>query len=412
MRDIPTKYVVLIWIIALILFTFYCIFRLWYMNQPPKNASNKINKFDDTPLLPTVTSQNAIQYANDILARGTINDIPVCANMYDDNYGVRALGYTSCNSAYSDYLTKSLDSSKLYGQTKSLNDYCPVTTKNPVYMNCMATLLNKFNANANIFQGVNVAMTDSINKRLQDRSDILNDIQIDMAGYTGNKDITTFNAQTGLLDDSNISSNTKLYNASIYYKGKYASAGSSMAGSGLDSSYNPTVESFYSSTNPIIIVDPYIVKNFFSQYIPVKGQYLAFDNLQVTLDFDSSIPSTTTSTTATTVSAGMEPSNTGSASLTIFDNNTNGYIRYAIGGIGNYESLKNAIAIDISARTINVVNTGDDQALQQLLTVLGVTVPSKLILTLEELTNDLGKVRWSYKLMNSNMDTIMVMKKK
>jgi hypothetical protein len=405
--NIPTKYIILIWIILLILFTFYCIFRLWYISKPPtknipsnSNSNTRINKFIDTPV-PLGTSINAIQYANNILTHDNVNDIAECKNMFDDNYGVRALGYNNCTAANADYISKGLDSSKLYGQPKSLNDLCPITAKNPVYMNCMSSLLNKFNANANIFQGVNNDMTDSINKRLHDRSDILNDIQLDMSSYIANNDIMNFKAQTGILDDSNKTNDTKLYEASIYYKGKYSSVPQSASNY---SNPNTILEGFYVNTKTILTVDPYIVSTFFGEYNPIKGQYIAFNKLIITLNFDES--------SLTRITANDTNANTGSVILTITDIATNGTIVYNINNIANYEGVKNAIAIDISGKTVNVIKPSDDQALQQLLMVLGITVPSKLIITLKEVTNDLGTTRWSYNLMNINMDTIMVMKKK
>ena len=404
------------------------------MNRPPKNNSKISNKFLNTPS-PTGTRPNAIKYVNKILANDSITNIPACKDMYDDNYGVRALGYSSCNNAYADYIAKGLDSAKLYGQTKSLNDFCPITTKNPIYMDCMATLLNKFNINANIFQNVNSAMSDSINKRIQDRSDILNDIQLDTASYISSKDVMNFKAQTGLLDDINKSSDQKLYESSIYYKGKYAN----FSRSGFNSNINDNssslsssniIESFYSNTKSIINVDPYIVTNFFGNYIPVKGQFLAFNNIIVSLNFDEyrtsdndesisienpfAINDGISKNTVPITTASMENKNpnSGSVSLTITNNATNGSIIYNVNGIGNHEGKKNAIALDISSQTINTYNVGDDQALQQLLMVLGINIPSKLIITIKQVTSDSGKMRWSYTLMNINMDTIMVMKKK
>jgi hypothetical protein len=198
--NIPTKYIILFWIIALILFTFYCLFRLWYLGAPARG----MDKFDDSStaiITSPNTIQNAIQYANSLLAKDKITDVPACANTFDDNYGVRALGYRSCNDAYADYLVKGLDTSKNYGAPKSVADYCPITTKSPQYMQCMATLLEKYNSSANMLQGATNDMAALVNKRLQDRSNVLNDIQLDMASYTnGNytKLANIFNVNMGL----------------------------------------------------------------------------------------------------------------------------------------------------------------------------------------------------------------------
>ena len=106
------------------------------------------------------------------------------------------------------------------------------------------------------------------------------------------------------------------------------------------------------------------------------------------------------------------PSNSGKVSLVITDINTNGEIIYGIGNVDYYENIKNAIVLNITEHTVNVVNAGDNQTLQQLLVLLGISVPTKLVIMLEKMVSDAGVSRWTYKLMNLNMDTVMVMKKK
>lgn len=424
--NIPTKYIILFWIIALILFTFYCIFRLWYLGPPARG----MDKFDDSGASIT-TNPNIIQYADNLLAKDKITDVPACSNTFDDNYGVRALGYRSCNDAYADYIVKGLDTSNKYGSTKSVDDYCPVTTKSQQYMQCMATLLEKYNSGANILQGVTNDMTVLSNKRLQDRSNVLNDIQLEIAPYTSSKQIQDFDLNTGLLGTANKTSDDKLYSASQYFHDKYGSSVSVFANTGVlpnrvfsnvpshhsNNSRNNTmggtmgvIEGF---TSVSITVEPYIVSNFFGNYSPVKGQYIAFDNLQVSLDvIDNAIKTTVPNATEESSKYdGQGQSNIGKVSLTILDVNTNGQIIYDISKVDYYENAKNAIVLDITGQTVNVVNAGDDQPLQQLLVLLGISAPTKLVIMLEQNVSDTGVKRWTYKLMNLNMDTIMVMKK-
>ena len=207
-----TKYIILFWIIALVLFTFYCLFRLSYMHktikanitqQIPKasismNSSNALNKFadvadTDTDNITNITEAlpiDAITYLNNILTKDKITDIKECENVYDDNLGVRALGYSTCGNAFTDYFNRGLDPDKKYGFTKSLSNYCPITTKNPTYMQCMRYLLTKFTDNVNITKGLNEDMIDNINSRLQERSNILNNIEETLNPHNLNKDIT------------------------------------------------------------------------------------------------------------------------------------------------------------------------------------------------------------------------------
>jgi hypothetical protein len=426
---LSTKYIILFWIITLVLFTFYCIFRLWYMSPYNKNNFYNIIGIGGNQQSAT-TSYNAISYANDILAQDKIQDIPTCSQIYDDNLGVRALGYRDCNSAFSDYITRNLDSNNKYGFSKSLNEYCPETTKSPLYVQCMGNLLNKFNTNANIFQGINTDMTDSINKRLQDRSDIINDIQLSIAPYVANKDIIDFKLQTGagLLDNKNQNANDSLNQINNYYQSKYGISKSIFANTPILSN-DTIIEGFQTDANADlgITVDPYIIRTFFGNYKPVKGQYLAFDNISIILDF--AIPEITTTTTPMTTrpatstrqalatrstrSTGKISSiyNNGILQLTITDNNTNSNIVYQISDIDNYQAKKNVVIMTISNQTVNNNSSGNIQNLQQLLVALGITTPTKIIMSIEIDRNDAGLEYRNYKLMNIAMDTIMVLKR-
>jgi len=377
-----------------------------------------MDKFDDSSKAIT-TNPNIIQYADNLLSQDKITDIPACSNTFDDNYGVRRLGYRSCNDAYADYLVKGLDTNKNYGAPKSVADYCPVTTKSPQYMQCMATLLDKYNTNANMLQGVSNDMSALVNKRLQERTNVLNDIQLAMTPYTNNKDIQDFELNTGLLGSTNQNSDDKLYSASNYFRSKYGSSVSVFADIPFTQSSNSTrndnmkngfIDIAEPFTSVSITVEPYIVSNFFGLYSPIKGQYLAFDGLEVSLDFMDNTATTIVPLT-TKESSQQELSNAGEVFLTITDVNTNGQIIYNIGNVDYYENIKNAIVLNITEQTINIVNVGDNQTLQQLLLLLGISIPTKLILTLEQTVSDAGVSRWTYKLMNLNMDTIMVMKK-
>jgi hypothetical protein len=149
-------------------------------------------------------------------------------------------------------------------------------------------------------------------------------------------------------------------------------------------------------------IDPYVEKVFFGNYTPIKGQYLAFNNLSVSFQYDTSS------------TQNILPNNNVNAYpviLTITDNNTNGQIIYNVKNINNYQILKNAIILDISSQTTNITSSTDNSNLQQLLIILGITVPTKLVMTVLQDTSQIGTVRYTYKLLNINMDTIMIMQK-
>jgi len=408
---ISTKYIIFIWIVSLIIFTFYCIFRLWYMSS---TAS-----FED---IIEPTKYDAISYINDLLKQDKIQNIPACASVYDDNVGIRILGYRSCKDAYQDYFIKGLDMNEKYGNSKSLSELCPESTKSPQYLQCMKNLLNKFTISANIVNGVNNDMSQSINQRLQERSDILNDIQLDMAPYLSNSDIKDFKIKTGagLLSNSSKQTDELLRGISIYYKSKYGVSQSAFADiSNTQPTQQQTNQSQIKKPGEIII-DQYFANTFIGNYKPVKGQYLAFDNILISLDFELpiEIPSNLR-TTSNTGSSNMESkdsnrkivSNKGKLNLTITDNDTKALITYSIDKLEKYQEKQNAISLSISSQIINSNIVANTQTLQQLLYLLGLNIPTKIIMTIEIQKNDLGLEYRTYKILNQSLDTIMVLRR-
>lgn len=408
---ISTKYIIFIWIVSLIIFTFYCIFRLWYMSS---TAS-----FED---IIEPTKYDAISYINDLLKQDKIQNIPACASVYDDNVGIGILGYRSCKDAYQDYFTKGLDMNEKYGYSKSLSELCPESTKSPQYLQCMKNLLNKFTISANIVNGVNNDMSQSINQRLQERSDILNDIQLDMAPYLSNSDIKDFKIKTGagLLSNSSKQTDELLRGISMYYKSKYGVSQSAFADiSNTQPTQQQTNQSQIKKPGEIII-DQYFANTFIGNYKPVKGQYLAFDNILISLDFELpiEIPSNPR-TTSNTESSNMESkdskrkivSNKGKLNLTITDNDTKALITYSIDKLEKYQEKQNAISLSISSQIINSNIVANTQTLQQLLYLLGLNIPTKIIMTIEIQKNDLGLEYRTYKILNQSLDTIMVLRR-
>ena len=70
---IDKKHIILFWILGLILFTFYCIFRIKYIRE----------KYDD---ITSDDEQNTIiSNINRIQNHNNITDMPGCSNVYDDN---------------------------------------------------------------------------------------------------------------------------------------------------------------------------------------------------------------------------------------------------------------------------------------------------------------------------------------
>jgi hypothetical protein len=397
------KYFFLIWIVVLILFTFYCLYRLSKMTPPPTTIPlitklPDIAKFDNTS---QPTNQNLVSYINDLEANDKITSLPGCEKIYDDNIAVRALGYNSCASANADYYNRNLDINKTYGNAKSLAQLCPISTKSDTYMNCMQQLMAKFSTNADMIDKVSTDMTTVLNKRLNDRSDLLNNIEISIKPYLFSKDQVDFTNNMTLGEPINPTPDQVLNNVNMYYQIKYGASKSVFSNIPKE---NIPKENFITTSLDIYNVDPYIESMFFGIYTPVKGQYLAFNNLTITLNYDTQ-PTQSMAQSAT-------PQQTKRISIIIIDNNTGTRIVYAVSNIDFYMQYKNVIIVDLLSQTINSKQPSDTLALQQLLATLGVNVPMRIIITVEEFTSTENITRKTYKILNAdNMNTIMVLEK-
>ena len=271
---IDKQYIILFWIIGLILFTFYCIFRLKYIGDT--NKINKTNeKYADINIPITTKPSDIIAYINNIQqTQNKITDIPVCKDVYDDNYKVQDLGYNNCNSAYSDYLQKNLDINNKYGIDKTLADICPITTKSQKYSECLKALLNKYTDNANILNNINLDMNSSINKRLETRSGSLDNIQLSMNSFIYNKDQNDFR-------------NNMLINNQIP---KYQDDILGLVDNYYQDRYKGGIENFTSSSSLdkfTNIVDSNIEQKYFGKYKPINGQFLAINDLIFSIEYDS-----------------------------------------------------------------------------------------------------------------------------
>lgn len=398
MVNVKTKYIILFWIIILILFTFYCVIRLKYLKE----------KYDNTikPTYPIINYINTIEQQNKIT---DVTNPPQCKTLYDDNIRVQSLGYPNCESAYADYLAKGFDVNNNFGQKQTLADICPVSTKSPLYNKCLTSLLNKYTDSANIVDGITADMSTSINKRLQDRSNLLDKVQNQLNPLIYNQDQNDFN---NYMKDTN---SVAKYSDDViglvknYYQDRYR------GGSGL------TTESFIASTS-VYIVDPAIEKLFFGKYQPIGDQFSAFSDLIITLGYDKTTSSSATPLyTLPTPSFNPNLNSTESSKLnqitniilTITSSSNNLNIVYNIVNIDNYKAVPNAIKIIISKQNIvrNTNDSGNSQTILQLLSTLGLTAPTQLIITYEPFTSTEKIVHKTYKLLNDNLDTILVLNK-
>ena len=457
---IKTKYLILFWIVALIIFTFICIYRLRLFSPTPeqhkklymlynnntKSLMNNFNNFMDVDLLSIATQQdNVISYIDNIVKNDKIINMPSCEDVYDDDIAVRGLGYNNCKSANADYFARNLDSKNKYGYNKSLSDLCPVSTNSKEYINCMSQLLDKFNTNAKITNKINTDMTELLNNRIQVRSNILDDIEISLNPYIYDKNQLEFVNNRTLGEPVNLTTDQISDLASNYFQSKYEnsinlftnitnnnidignlasdSANSSANSSASANARHNSIEKFV-ITQEIYNIDPYIETHFFGIFTPIKGQYLAFNNLTVTLTYEivknTIKPIQRDNNTNTKDNADKNPNPNQDNNpqqlykvlLTIIDNNTGVQIIYRIINIDFYLQYKNIIKLELFDYTIvNTTQLNDTLKLQKILTLLGIKANSRLLISISEFTSSEKKTHTTYKLLNSDMNTIMSLEK-
>ena len=394
MITLKTKYIILIWIIILILFTFYCIIRMGYLRE----------KYDNVLLKTITTKPNIISYINNIQAKNDITDMPGCIDVYDDNFAVQALGYNNCQNAYADYLAKNLDVKSTYGQTKSLADICPVSAKTEKYSKCLQALMSTFTDNANILDTITSDMNTSINKRISDRTADIFGIENAFSPLIYSKEQVEFNNNMKTNGQIPKYQEDKLGFINKYYSDRYRG--------GFEGFSNISSETFVPSNLSPLILDPLLVKNFFGTYQTVKGQFTSLNNATISLEYDTS-SSLTPSITVNNITEIIPP-----PILLTIDDNVSLKISYTVNYLENYKALPNAIKLNLIDK--NVINTNQnkfqsqqDQSIivQQLLSLLGINLPARLIMTYEEDTSLENIKHRHYKIVNDNLDTILVLNK-
>ena len=399
MISIQTKYIILFWIIILILFTFYCVIRLGYLRE----------KYDNVLLQKIQTTKpNVISYINNIQSQTNITSMPGCSNVYDDNFAVQALGYNTCQNAYADYLSKNLDVNAKYGQKQALVDICPVSAKSAQYGICLQSLMNTFSDNANMLDMINADMTTSINKRLDDRNTEISGIQTSLNPFIYSKSQVDFNNNMQMNGQVANVQEDKLGLVNQYYQNRYRGGFEGFSNVGSSSS---SVSVNVPSDLSTLILDPELVTNFFGKYKPVSGQFTSLNNITFTLAYDTSI-SVTPVITIDNITEEIPPQ----VLLTI--DNGSLKIIYTVNYLENYKSSSNVIKLNLTNQNIvsdnnNQFQSQQDQSvvIQQLLSTLGINVPARLLMTYEEFTSSENITHRSYKLVNDNLDTILVLTK-
>jgi hypothetical protein len=409
---LPFNIGVTIWLVLLTIFTLWCIYKLYKNYRLPD-----LRRFENVQ--PISTGKTVLGYLDDVKVHDKITDVSGCENIYDDNVRVRELGYNSCANAFADYLNNNLDPEQKYGSARSLSEICPVSTKSPKYMDCMMKLINKFDANSNILENVNGEMNNIINSRLMYRSSVLNNIGIDMNTYL-NSDIQREFNNMQLLRDNNLNAtlDEQLKNANTFYSDRagisvnvFKDIPANIPSSSIRTNYsaNSVIESF---ENNLVVtdVDPYIQDVFFGDYTAIPGQYLAFNNLMITLDYDrtNDIPVEQENQTNQTINKPKSPKK---IILKIMDLNNDAYIIYTVNNINTVEAKQNLIQLTLFDEKITTNTPGDSTAMFQLLQLLGINKSNRIRLEADEFTSTEKIIHRPYKIMDFYNNTILMMNK-
>ena len=428
------NYIIFFWILCLILFTFYCVFRLKYLSDNTRRNTNtntntntniqeklvditlpanitlpapEITAYtgDDIVTRPALTTKpmvtqvnNFITYIENIQAKDKISDMLNCDTLYDDNLKVRELGYKNCGEAYADYLDKNYDTNKKYSNLYTLAEICPIASKTPEYNKCLNALLTKFSDGVHLVDSVNTDMTHSINKRLNVRTDELYKIQTSINPFLLSKVQTNFN--TALMKTGQVgkTADDKLNLINAYYQDKYQG--------GIETFTNVTL--------------PDIEKLFFGKYKPVRGQFVNLADLIFTIEYDTSDSSdslniiqpvaTKVEQTKDTTSSDLSPLSVEENVRPIIFTFKNNYI-YVVYSVSRLDIIgKTAIKLLLNDKNI-IYQSSPTYIVEPLLKHLGLYLPTTINLIFDPYTSTEKRKHDTYRLVNDNLDTILVLEK-
>ena len=360
------KTIILIWLIGLVLFVFYCVFRLKYLKEKyaPINPST------------SSTTPNVFDYISKQQLISNITDLPGCELMKDDDFGVNAMGYPDCKTAFGDYMEKGYDFNGIYDGKKSLAEVCPATVRSEPYLKCVKQLMDMKIGNNQIMDAINGDMSTTINNRINDRLNSLNEIRSAMVPFVYSKDNTDFIVDMAMQGQLPQSHNDKLPMVDEYYKKRY----------------EDLVEMFQVDLSAIN-VDAVIESTFFGRYRAIKGQYILLDNVNIVISYKTD-----------------KTEDNPSPEIDLVLSDDENIISYNVVSIKNYKQLANAVKINLAEK--KVLKEGKKgKEMSNLIKILGMGSPSQLILTQEEYKTADDKKKVSYKLVNDNLDTILILEK-
>ena len=188
-----------------------------------------------------------------------------------------------------------------------------------------------------------------------------------------------------------------------YYQDRYRGGGEAFTSINTNDVKNIKNEKF---TN---IVDVNIEMFFFGKYKPIGGQFLALNDIVLSIEYD--LITNHSKLLKHSYMLEQEQINNNYLRSVIFTIKTNNlFIIYKISRITNYKKHDNMVQLILGEKNI-VTQLQDDSIVDHILTMLGIYSSTSLILTFDNFISTESINHTTYKLVNDNLDTILVLDK-
>jgi hypothetical protein len=130
---------------------------------------------------------------------------------------------------------------------------------------------------------------------------------------------------------------------------------------------------------------------FFGTYRTIRGNYKDFENIYISLGFQTNVQ--------------------GNDELMMTISNEKFAIRYKVASIVNYNQLSNVVKMKLTDKKI-LKGVQNAEEVGKLLSMLGINDPAVVIMTYSKFKSGAGINHSTFKIVNDNLDTIMVLEKK
>ena len=245
-------------------------------------------------------------------------------------------------------------------------------------------------------------MTDSINKRLENRNSSLYNTKLALNSFINSKEQKDFNNTMLMNNQIPKYDDDKLRLVDNYYQDRYRfGIESFISQNNNDNDNNDNDNNTIINDKFTNIVHPDIESKYFGNYKPIKGQFLSLDDLIITLEYEN--------LNNNTKNNNVNNKNT-EKPVILKINNDDLFIIYKVHKIDMYKYKENAVKLILNDKRIINQNNNNNIA-EPLLHILGIYDPSNITIVYDETISTEGITNTTYKLVNDNFDTILVLEK-